>query len=417
MNYKIRVENEAESKETQGFFEQLGFKKSVWGTYKDYFIFANRNYYSRDDIGNFSECDYKEITLPELRDLVVLKRNDVEDKTHKCDTTNGDYFVTSDNTVYFFDDEKTNAWKKSNYDLSDLKPIEKPMKEYLNKDTYEYKEAVDMGGHSKWIEIPEGAECAIESISPVYFLKWNGSTYDEFFNGEWKSGAMEKIGGRNVVWQRNQEKEQAEFLVKTDSSYSLQVLDENSGGADVVRVPEGAEIAILASGVVYFWKSHFFNGGVHKDWVDMKEGWDASWYLKSVPSAITIWQRETLNDQVASAETARQSEKVLKEILEGDLPEFDFGEIDAFIESNVEQGQKHSHYKKDVSHLNVIDIYRVTEMFKPHSCGAHIAKKALCSGKRGHKDLLTDIQDIIDTAERWKEMLIEDEKSSVTIEW
>ena len=53
----------------------------------------------------------------------------------------------------------------------------------------------------------------------------------------------------------------------------------------------------------------------------------------------------------------------------------------------------------------------MTELFNPHSCGAHIAKKALCSGQRGHKDLLTDIQDIIDTAERWKEMLIEDEKA------
>ena len=38
----------------------------------------------------------------------------------------------------------------------------------------------------------------------------------------------------------------------------------------------------------------------------MKEGWDASWYLKSVPSAIIIWQRETLNDQVASAEEYRE---------------------------------------------------------------------------------------------------------------
>ena len=70
--------------------------------------------------------------------------------------------------------------------------------------------------------------------------------------------------------------------------------------------------------------------------------------------------------------------------------------------------EKHSHYKKDVSHLDVLDIYRVTELFKPHSCGAHIAKKALCSGQRGHKDLLTDIQDIIDTAERWKQMIQED---------
>ena len=75
------------------------------------------------------------------------------------------------------------------------------------------------------------------------------------------------------------------------------------------------------------------------------------------------------------------------------------------------RGVKHSHYKKDISHLDTLDIYRVTELFNPHSCGAHIAKKALCSGQRGHKDLLTDIQDIIDTAERWKEMLIEDEKA------
>ena len=74
----------------------------------------------------------------------------------------------------------------------------------------------------------------------------------------------------------------------------------------VVRIPDGAEIAILSSGVVYFWKSHFFNGGVHKDWVDMKGGWDASWYLKNVPSAVTIWKRETLNDQVASAEEYRK---------------------------------------------------------------------------------------------------------------
>lgn len=72
---------------------------------------------------------------------------------------------------------------------------------------------------------------------------------------------------------------------------------------------------------------------------------------------------------------------------------------------------KHPHYKKDISHLDILDIYRVTELFNPHSCGAHIAKKALCSGQRGHKDLLTDIQDIIDTAERWKEMMIEDEKA------
>ena len=39
---------------------------------------------------------------------------------------------------------------------------------------------------------------------------------------------------------------------------------------------------------------------------------------------------------------------------------------------------------------------------------AHITKKALCSGARGHKDLTTDIKEIIDTANRWLEMIAED---------
>ena len=135
------------------------------------------------------------------------------------------------------------------------------------------------------------------------------------------------------------------------------------------------------------------------------------WYGGSLKGhEFVLWQRETLNDKVASAEVARQSGMFVGTPF-SDLSAFNFGAIDDFVESNVEQGAKHSHYKKDISHLNTLDIYRVTELFNPHSCGAHIAKKALCSGQRGHKDLLTDIQDIIDTAERWKEMLIEDEKA------
>ena len=39
-----------------------------------------------------------------------------------------------------------------------------------------------------------------------------------------------------------------------------------------------------------------------------------------------------------------------------------------------------------------------------------IVKKALCAGNRGHKDLLQDLDDIIGAAERWKEMLLEDEE-------
>ena len=37
-------------------------------------------------------------------------------------------------------------------------------------------------------------------------------------------------------------------------------------------------------------------------------------------------------------------------------------------------------------------------------------KKLLCSGVRGHKDQSKDIQDVIDTLERWKQMRCEDHK-------
>lgn len=73
---------------------------------------------------------------------------------------------------------------------------------------------------------------------------------------------------------------------------------------------------------------------------------------------------------------------------------------------------KHSHYFKDVSSLNEIDVYRVLELFDVTNPSiAHAAKKLLCAGKRGAKDLEHDIQDAIDTLTRWQEMRREDAKA------
>lgn len=92
---------------------------------------------------------------------------------------------------------------------------------------------------------------------------------------------------------------------------------------------------------------------------------------------MVVFKHESINDKIATAEVARQEEK-------------------------------HSHYKKDVSHLNIIDPYRIADLYALHPCADHIMKKSLCAGSRGHKDMLRDIQDIIDTAERWKQMIKED---------
>ena len=74
-NYKIRVNNESESKEAQDLFEQLGF---TWaGDYPE-----NGDWYSHLYAEKSSCCHlpiivwnglgdkFKELTIPELRDLV-----------------------------------------------------------------------------------------------------------------------------------------------------------------------------------------------------------------------------------------------------------------------------------------------------------------------------------------------------------
>lgn len=78
---------------------------------------------------------------------------------------------------------------------------------------------------------------------------------------------------------------------------------------------------------------------------------------------------------------------------------------------------KHSHYKKSVAGLEFIDVYRVVELFDvPAGALDHAAKKILCAGNRGHKDLARDVQDVIDSLQRWQEMRAEDARIQVKVE-
>lgn len=76
---------------------------------------------------------------------------------------------------------------------------------------------------------------------------------------------------------------------------------------------------------------------------------------------------------------------------------------------------KHSHYHKDVSRLASIDIYRVLDLFAvTDPCVQHAVKKLLCAGVRGSKPMATDIQEAIDTLERWKAMRAENDAVPAT---
>lgn len=72
--------------------------------------------------------------------------------------------------------------------------------------------------------------------------------------------------------------------------------------------------------------------------------------------------------------------------------------------------EKHSHYYKNVTHLADIDAYRVLERFGvTHPSIQHAVKKLLVAGGRGAgKDQDQDVQEAIDSLQRFQEMRIED---------
>ena len=72
----------------------------------------------------------------------------------------------------------------------------------------------------------------------------------------------------------------------------------------------------------------------------------------------------------------------------------------------------HSHYFKDVRELKTIDVYRVLQLFNvTDPCLQHAVKKLLVAGGRGGgKDISKDIQESIDSLERWKQMREEEKR-------
>ncbi|HBM1757728.1 TPA: hypothetical protein LUJ82_000528 [Acinetobacter baumannii] len=131
-NYKIKVKDEAESKEAQELLKQLGFQEegltdidlpcylATWdGGYADYYIESLSEGKKRE-----------ELTIPQLRDLVVLKRNDVKDATHR-DKQQNSIYLTSDMVIYYWQGEwcksainKSNDYE--NYIANSLTPITQP---------------------------------------------------------------------------------------------------------------------------------------------------------------------------------------------------------------------------------------------------------------------------------------------------
>lgn len=79
---------------------------------------------------------------------------------------------------------------------------------------------------------------------------------------------------------------------------------------------------------------------------------------------------------------------------------------------------KHPHYFKGVRHLETIDVYRVLALFNvTDPCIQHAVKKLLVAGGRGAgKDINKDIQEAIDSLNRFQEMRQEDQQPNKALD-
>ncbi|HHP6325089.1 TPA: hypothetical protein ACSE3H_003819, partial [Acinetobacter baumannii] len=201
-NYKIKVNDEAESKEAQELFFELGFawlcsKKDI--TNLDVvFIYAKDGVLTAGfNDHNFAEAGHKELTLPQLRDLVVLKRNDVKDATHR-DKQQNSIYLTSDKVIYYWQGEwcksainKSNDYE--NYIANSLTPITQPQDPALISGA----DAELVAQAKKFITSDhlnrfEAAEAHLEG-HPVQFMLANGDFID--ITSDTTLGIFEKDGG------------------------------------------------------------------------------------------------------------------------------------------------------------------------------------------------------------------------------
>lgn len=136
-NYKIRVNNEAESKEIITLFIQLGYNDAKSDRFG--FVYTSGGQIGCDQLMHWDyysdRIGFQEITLPQLHDLVVLYRNDVNDANYSLAVASDrpDYpvFKSSESIFYTYSDNNK-RWvecKSINDKTTGLKPLSKPQPE------------------------------------------------------------------------------------------------------------------------------------------------------------------------------------------------------------------------------------------------------------------------------------------------
>lgn len=193
-NYKIKVNNEAESKEAQEMFKQLGYKLLV-ECHSVGMVAVNDGEIYPDVIGNWDGYEGEELTLPQLRDLVAQSKSKVRE------------YLDPDN----------------NYKLCLIKPSDA----------------------AHWmIEVPEGAECFIRMCTGLipgaeFFFKDIDGDYMLWRDSNWIEAsydcAQEYIDeGDELLWSREQPQEQG-LISGDEKTIKVNGLDFLIEGKDALR--------------------------------------------------------------------------------------------------------------------------------------------------------------------------------------
>ena len=194
-NYKVRVNNWDDSKEVQELYIALGATGSVRQITSKWVCLYYKQITFYDLLTN---VDFTQLTLQHLRDLVVLKRNDINDANYESGNGKRKYYLTNTESFEFIN----GAWVNIDEYVDGVcfksinKEGEVKMKEYIAKVSGDWRLVDSHELVSGRIEVPEGAE---EYRANYKFYKNNGELFYCPYNG-WSKSIMPEY---KTLWQRN----------------------------------------------------------------------------------------------------------------------------------------------------------------------------------------------------------------------
>lgn len=365
-NYKVLVNNEAESKEVQDLFFELGGDFYFGGkfhcnTHLNLVTINKDGLMANLELDGF---DYVEITIHQLRDLVVLKRNSIDDASLK-DAFGDIWYVDSTNSYWMFENY---VWREAEEPLFKLEPIKKEgevkMKEYIAKVSGDWRLVDSHELVSGRIEVPEGAEIFLLDKSfgedTIYFVKHDGEVFHEYYisgtnisHNTWIKGTLKELhnGMGEVLWKRNRtitpntsiqnklkpkngEVKMKDFL-NPEQGYSLVkcCVGETPIPKSWIEIPEGAEIAVESwfKNDVIFYKD---NGECQFDekWitcnVEDKNGLihtNLKTFLEWGEGNKIVWQRSEINKDIDKGLSTQEKLKFIEKWLNGEKIQYILG--------------------------------------------------------------------------------------------